>query len=131
MELLDKYNEELKEDTKIDVLNLRDVQLKLPAIKHKWVARLISHKHEISKLNDLIDKAKETIIEKQLKDSTVKVSRPTLEKMVENNDVILKIRNNIKEHELLILYLEKVEKILSTTTYDIKNLVEIMKLETL
>ena len=35
MELLYKYIEELDADTSINEFNIRDVQMKLPAIKHK------------------------------------------------------------------------------------------------
>jgi hypothetical protein len=44
MDLLDKYSEEIREDVKIDQLNILDKQLMLPAIKHKWVSRLIEQK---------------------------------------------------------------------------------------
>jgi hypothetical protein len=38
---------------------------------------------------------------------------------------------NIQELELIIEYLEKTEKIFSSMTYDLKNAIELMKLEQL
>ena len=131
MELLDKYTKELEEDTEINQMILRDVQMKLPAIKHKWVARLINHKVEASETKSLIIKAKETIIEKQLSNTKVKMSRPSLEKNAESHETVIKLRNRIREIEFVIMYLEKVEKILSNMSSDIKNLTEIMKQELL
>ena len=46
----EKYSEELKEDTKVDELNLLQKQLMLPGIKHKWVARLINQKRFLNEL---------------------------------------------------------------------------------
>lgn len=131
MEIIDKYEKELIEDTKLNVLNLCDVQMKLPSIKHKWASRLINHKIDVDKTKSLICKAKERLIEEQLADSAVKSSRPALEKKVENHEVIIRLRNTIKEHEYAIMYLDKVEQIFKSMTYDIKNLTEIMKLEQL
>ena len=45
-----KYTEELQKDMYIDELNLSQVALTLPAIKHKWVARLILAKSEFNKI---------------------------------------------------------------------------------
>ena len=131
METINKYREQLEEDTKINMLNLRDAQLKLPAIKHKWASRLIKHKMELDKTKSLINKAKETIVEKQLKDSKVSMSRPALEKNAEKHETILKLKNKVKEENYVIMYLEKVEKILGSITFDIKNITEILKLEQL
>jgi hypothetical protein len=131
MELLDKYAKELEEDTEINRMILCDVQMKLPAIKHKWVARLINHKVEVDEVKSLIIQAKETIIEKQLSNTKVKMSRPSLEKNAESHETVIKLRNRVREVGFVIMYLEKVEKILSNMSFDIKNLTEIMKQELL
>ena len=44
---------------------------------------------------------------------------------------MIDINQQIKEHKLVIEFLEKSEKIFSSLTFDIKNLVEIIKLETM
>ena len=50
MDLLDKYIKELGEDTSLDEFTVRDVQMKLPAIKHKWAGRLMRLKLDNEKL---------------------------------------------------------------------------------
>ena len=131
METIDKYKKELDEDCKINMLNLRDAQMRLPAVKHKWTSRLINHKIEQDKIKKLIDEAKSTIIERQLADATVAMSRPSLEKQAENHATVIRLKEKAKEEGFVIMYLEKVEQILRGVTFDIKNLVEIMKLEQL
>lgn len=129
--MIDKYTAELNDDIKIDYVNVRDVQMKLPAIKHKWVARLINHKIERDNTKKKIIEAREIIIRKLEKEAKTVLSRPTLEKAANDHEAILKLRKNVDDIDMIIEYLEKVEKILSSTTFDIKNLVEIMKLEQL
>jgi len=63
--------------------------------------------------------------------STVRLSVPAAEKVAWNTEPIKKINSEIAEHELLIEFLEKVEKIMSGISYDIKNIIEIQKLETM
>ena len=65
-----------------------------------------------------------------MSESPVKIAEPVAEKKVSKVDSVLKIDAEIKEAYLLIEYLEKVEKIFSSMTFDIKNVTEIMKLET-
>lgn len=130
MSTLDKYMEEMVQDTSVDNFNLLDIQMKLPAIKHKWVGRLMRHKYEVKELR----KQKELLIRdltvKLINESPVKIAQPIAEKKVSKVDSVLKIDSKIKEIYLVIEYLEKVEKIFSSMTFDIKNVTEIMKLET-
>ena len=131
MEILDKYNKELETDTQIDELNIKEVQLMLPGIKHKWVARLIKHKEELKKLNNLKDVARQKIVDKLTADPNIVLSKVSLEKKAESHETMKKILDKIEDEQLIISYLEKVETILRSMTYDVKNVVEIMKLETL
>ena len=129
MDIINKYNIELIEDTKIDELNLKDVQMKLPAIKHKWVSRLILHKEEYNKLKHLQRAAKEKVINELKQNQNIILSLPVLEKRAEENDVIRKIKNQLEDQELIILYLDKIETVLRSMSFDIKNIIDIMKLE--
>jgi len=131
MDLINKYKNELEQDTKINELNLKDAQMMLPGIKHKWVSRLINHKQERNKLISLQKKAKEQIINNLMKEASITLSIPVLEKRAEKDELVKKIKKQIEEQELIILYLDKVENIFKSMTWDIKNLTEIIKLETL
>jgi len=131
MELLDKYKKELDEDIKINVVNIRDLQMSLPGIKHKWATRLINHKIEINKINSLVIKAKNVIIENQTKNPNVTLSKPSLEQYAEKHETIIRLKTKIEDEKFIVMYLEKVERILNSVTYDIKNLVDILKLEQL
>ena len=130
MSTLDKYMEEIVQDTNVDNFNILDVQMRLPAIKHKWVGRLMRHKFEVKELRREKEKLIRELTGKLLSESPVKIAEPVAEKKVSKVDSVLKIDAKIKETYLIIEYLEKVEKIFSSMTFDIKNVTEIMKLET-
>lgn len=130
-ELITQYIAEVEEDTQINMLNLRDMQMTLPSIKHKWASRMIKAKIKIKKNNNLLDKAREKILEQQSKNQNIGLSKSAMMNKIDENPVIIKIKNDTEELRMIVEYLEKVEKILSSVTYDIRNLTEIMKLETL
>ena len=44
MNLLESYIDELSTDVQIDEFNMKDIQMKLPSIKHKWTGRLMRAK---------------------------------------------------------------------------------------
>lgn len=127
---LDNYIEELKVDTRVDAFNLKDVQMALPAVKHKWVGRLIRAKQEILKLETERKKKKDSLIKKLQEQSPITLSEVAAGKTIECHELLSEIDNKIKELKLVIELLEETKKTLSAMTFDIKNIVEIIKLET-
>jgi hypothetical protein len=131
MTLLEQYKEEIAKDLIIDDFNIKEVQLRLPSRKHFWAARLIDAK--ITQ-NDLIKKKKKLkaiLTEKIIHESPVSLSKPTVDKMVEERNELIKLNNKIEEYNIIILYLEKVEKIFSTMHWEIRNITELVRMEQL
>lgn len=131
MELLKRYKEEIGSDLLITDFNIKDIQLKLPSRKHFWAARLIDAKIELSNLQKRKKNLKKSLVTKIIADAPVKITQQTAEIAAESTDELISITDSIKEYELIIEYLEKVEKIMSGMGYDIKNIIEIQKLEQL
>jgi len=129
--IIDQYNDELKEHLVIDELNLKDVQMLLPGRKHLWVGRLMRHKQQLNNLKKLKKETLERITKKIQEASSVRLSIPAAEKAAWTSQPIKDINLKIEEEEILIEFLEKVEKIFGGMSYDIKNIIEIQKLETL
>lgn len=127
--LFDKYKTEVAIDTTYDRLSLEDVQLRLPAIKAKWVARLHNHKQELTSIYDELDTARNTVLETVKNDSPVGLTDAIALKMGEKTEAIRKIKKIVRQTENLIEYLENVVKLISNMTYDLKNSIEIIKLE--
>lgn len=128
--LLDDYIKELENDLKISELEIKDYQLKLPGIKHKWAGRCIRHKLQLNDLRKKRDLLKRQIVDKIQEQSPVKLNLPVVERTAEKASELIELDNQIKELELIVELLEKSEKTLSSTSYDLKNLIDIIKLET-
>lgn len=126
--LLTKYKTEFEEDVNINELNLRERQMMLPGIKHKYVAYLIQHKQKKYEL----ESAKKKVISELLNQTQpdVGLSTPALVKKHEGHPTIKKINSMIEEQDIIILYLEKIENITRNMTYDLSNMIKIIELET-
>lgn len=131
MELLKRYKEEINGDLLITDFNIKDIQLKLPSRKHFWAARLIDAKITLQSLHKKKKNLKKAIVTKIIAESPVKLSQQTAEIAAESTDDLTSLTDSIKEYEFIVEYLEKVEKIMAGMGYDIKNIIEIQKLEQL
>lgn len=131
MKRLEEYIKEMGEDVELDEFNIKEAQLKLPAIKHKWVGRLVRHKSELSTINQRRDNMITELAKEVISTATYQVTLPTAMKAAEKHTRVKSIDLEIKETKLIIELLEKAEKIFSSMSFDIKNITEIMKLETM
>jgi len=129
--MLERYITEIEEDLKIDQFNIKEASLKSPGRKHFWVSRLISHKRNLQSLENKKLDLKKQIMDQIHDQSPVKLSTYTVDKTSDDSGMIREIQVKINEEKLIIEFLEKTEKIFSSLTYDIKNIIEIMKLEQL
>lgn len=129
MEILKKYISEINKELDINEMNLKEASMRAPARKHFWASRLINHKIELNNSKKLKDSIVKALVDKSASASPVALSKASLEKSIENTDEIRKINDEIKENEAILEYLEKVEKIYSSITYDIKNMVQMTSME--
>jgi hypothetical protein len=131
MDKLEDFKKELQDDTQLDELNLMQKQLMLPAIKHKWVARLIDEKRKLNRLNNQKKIIREGVLASMEKNGIPPgVPKAKIDRKIETSQSIIKIDEDIQESEIIIEYLEKVEGIFRSMTFDLKNIVEITKMET-
>jgi hypothetical protein len=129
--ILDKYIEEFKSDTIINEINLKEKSLMLPGLKAKWVSRLITHKNNLNKLQKNKKKIIKEAIPAVRESLPVKLSDSYIKEHVEEINTVSEFSKKIQDEEVIIDYLEKVEKIMSSMTYDLGNIVKIVQLETL
>ena len=129
--MIERYREEINKDLVINDFNIKDVQLKLPSRKHYWAARLIDAKINLYRLIKRKKALKETIVKRIVSEAPVRLTQQTAEIAAESSDELQNITIEIKDYEFVIEYLEKVEKIMSGMGFDIKNIIEIQKMEQL
>lgn len=131
MELLNRYKSEIEKDLLVTDFNIKEVQQKLPARKHFWAGRLIDSKIEQQRLIKHKKRVKTELIKRINTESVVKLTVQSIENAAEQAEDIVNITEKIKEYDYIIEYLEKVEKIMSNMHWDIRNIVEIQKMEQL
>jgi hypothetical protein len=129
MKLLDEYSKEIEMDTSIDVTNLMEKQLSSPYVKNKWLYRLMQTKRDLISLIDTKDAYLHNSMEN---DNPLNLSKSLIAKKMETNLDYKTLNIKIKEQELLVEYLDMaVNKIFSQIGFDFKNLVELLKMESL
>ena len=129
MELLKKYMEEIGQDLVLNDLNLKQQQQRLPARKHFWVGRLIEAKIKRNELIATKSKLKKDLVKKVIEDSPVRINQTSAEAATEKYESVTKLNKDIKEQDTIIEYLEKVEKILGNMHWEIKNVIDMNKME--
>ena len=60
----------------------------------------------------------------------MRLSTPTLEKAAERHPLVTGIESEIQSLQSVIDFLERVEKVMHSIGFDIKNLIELIKMET-
>ena len=130
MDLYNSYVDELKQDTAVDEISLKEKALYLPGIKAKWVARLINHKKNLVKLERDKQRTINLIIEILKKEAPIKLHTAVVKEKAETSEEIKKINEKISDEKTTIEFLERIEKIVSSMSFDISNIVKIVQLET-
>lgn len=131
MSTIDNYIKELKEDTVVNELNLKEKALMLPGIKAKWVSRLINHKNVITGLEREKKKILKNIIPKVRESLPVKLSENVIRDSAESTKEIHDLNLKIEEEKNIVDFLERTEKIASSFSFDISNIIKVVQLETL
>lgn len=129
--LVSEYITELKEDTKVNELSLKEKALMLPGLKAKWVARLINHKNKLAELDREKKKTIKNILPKVKENLPVKLNDSVIISKAENIKEVAEINERIEEQKNIIDFLERTEKIMSSFSFDISNIVKVVQLETL
>lgn len=130
-EMLNNYIQQIKNDLEINQINVADVARKLPARRHHWAARLIEHKIKINELEKQKSKIIKDVTSKLNKESPVVISSKTIQNTAESSADIQSINEQIATNKLIVEFLEQVQKNFFSASHDVRNIVEIMKLEQL
>lgn len=131
MDKLQEYISELKEDAVINELNIKEKSLLLPGLKAKWVSRLINHKNTLNSLERNKRRLIKNLIPQVKESMPVRLSDNVIKESAESTVEVQKINSDIESEKMLVDFLEKAEKTISSYSFDISNIIKIMQLETL
>lgn len=128
---IDQYVSEIENDLIINEFNIKDVSMRTPARKHYWVGKLIKHKKNLFYLEKQKSEIKKRVVKEIIEQSPIKVTIPVAEKASNNHSDIIDINEKINNETLIVEFLEKTEKVFSSVSFDISNIVKIMQMEQL
>lgn len=129
-ELIKKYQQQYEEFCKIDDFTLEDRARRVPSEKHFWVCRLIDAKIEKDKLYKAKASTKQTLQKKLMEESPVVLNKQVMDDL-DKTPSLENINQKIKEQEYLIEYLEKLVSQITFIGNDIKNILELKKIQEL
>ena len=131
MNIIEQYISEIEKDLEINEFNIKESSMKTPSRKHFWVSKLIQHKKNLYKLQQEKESIKKEVVSEIIKNSAVRITAPVAEKASIKHPKLIEINQKINDESLIVEFLEKTEKTFSSISFDIKNIIEIMKMEQL
>lgn len=124
-----ELEKELVKDLTINDININEKAMLVPSIKSKWVMFMLEEDKYLDKLTDTLDILKNNYIKHYGKMGVPKLQQ--MDEMKENKK-IKTLTLAIKEEKETTRFLREVNKnILNTFSYDIKNSIDITKMETM
>lgn len=129
MELYKRYQEQYNEFVKIDAFNLDDRAKRVPSEKHFWVCRLMDAKLEKIRLFKLKERTKNQLVDKVVADSPVKLNKQIMGEL-DKSPSLESLNEKIRENDFILEYLERIVNQITFIAQDIKNIIEIEKLQT-
>ena len=125
-----EFTEELGKDLDINEMDLGDKSLKAPGLKGKWIQIYYEELDYKEKLEEAKEKLKEKFYKKYGEDEDN--PKFIIDRKLNETIEIKKLNKAIKEQEKVVRFLNDVNKnAWSGFSFDVKNAIEILKLESM
>lgn len=125
---LNSLIKEFNEDVELNIHNIRDKSFLVSTIRAKWLARYFKEKENLER----IKKAKSKILQKKISESNTQESVLRLKTetaIAQNDETIQKLNAMAKITQDNIEFIERGFSILDNLGFGIKNIIEILKLQ--
>jgi hypothetical protein len=127
-EVYERYKRQFAEWSSINLMNIGEKTMSAVSQKQWAVARLHDTKRELVKLNKDKKKLKQSIVDKIAENSPVSIDKKSME-AIDNLPQLEEMNEEIKDCEFVIKYLEDVVKMYQYVNQDIKNIIDVIRLE--
>lgn len=127
---INSYYDELKQDTTLSIMNLREKSMMISSIRTKWIMYLFKERENLNRVKS----KKKELLTLKLKESNSSASSSMLklknqESLAENNEDIQKLNRLTLHCQEVIEFLEYVINVLNDFGFTVKNSVDLLKLE--
>lgn len=135
---LEEYMKEFEEDMKLNDGNIHEKTLLRSSIAAKWCRFGYEEERYKKKILESLDELKEKvsqklyekkkteIINQTMKDNMIKIE---VEKLIKSTSQYQKISEDLKMQDEIIRFIMEAKQIISQFGFDLKNAIEILKLE--
>lgn len=132
LSIIENYAKEYHEDTLIDEMRLREMELKIPGLKGKWACYKAVNKAQLVKLknqrDELLDEGV-ALIKQKKEDEGNPVSLKGAEYILKRSEKYKQLDEKITRLTVLCEYFEDSVKNIQSIGFDVKNLVDTLKLD--
>lgn len=118
----------VENDLRMDDMNIMEKALRMPAIKHFWIGKYIRAKIELKRMEKEKVELMKTL-ESSDKFNEINLSKESLRRKFMSSPKMQEIVERIDELNMIIEYLNDAKFVLGRATDDIKNFIELRKLE--
>ena len=129
-ENFEKIVQDIEKDIKIDRMNMDDKSLQIPSIKHYWIAELYRSKIKIQAL----ERKKKDLFKAFAESDRVMeigLSKDAIQRQFNSTKKVQEINEQLEELKIIVEYLEDAKYVLGRVTDDLKNRIELEKVERL
>jgi len=136
---LDEYMLEATNDLTINEQNLHDKTFLRPALGAKWLRYSLEETKYVKAIEEKIEnlrlEIKKKLFEKQqmaIEDATPEASRlisVKAERLIINSSTYNELKQKLAEQNDIIRFIEETQKLISQMGFDIKNAIDILKIE--
>ena len=129
-ENFEKIVQDIEKDLKIDRMNMDEKSLQIPSIKHYWIAELYRSKIQIQ----VLEKKKKDLFKAFTESDRVMeigLSKDAIQRQFNATKKVQEINDKLEELKIIVEYLEDAKYVLGRATDDIKNRIELEKVERL
>ena len=135
---LEKFMQEFEEDMKVTEVNIHDKTLLKPAIAAKWARYQYEEERYKKKITESLDDLKKQIqdalFEKKKnlimnQTATTAMINIEVDKQLKKTSKYQEIKQQIDDQEELIRFITEARQIISQFGFDLKNSIDVLKLE--
>ena len=129
-ENFEKIVQDIEKDIKIDRMNMDEKSLQIPSIKHYWIAELYRSKIKIQAL----ERKKKDLFKAFAESDRVMeigLSKDAIQRQFNSTKKVQEINEQLEELKIIVEYLEDAKFVLGRVTDDLKNRIELEKVERL
>lgn len=124
---------EYRDDVYLDQLNLREMELRAPSLKGKWSEMRWRHRAKLFNVkqtrDDMVNPNMVRMVREKKETEGHSMTLKSAELLIKNSSKYKELNGKVERLEIICGFLESCEKNMQSIGFDIKNLVDTIKID--